>query len=270
MIKQSIIGLLLTLGLQLNAQLGSTPLLGAKSLSMGNTGAASTGIQSIYFGQAGLTSIDKVSIQLSTEQRFTLSDLSIASAALAFRPGRIGVIGLFISNYGLKEYREQKYGLSYAKQISENISVGAQWSLNTIRISEYGSTSYVGIDIGAKTKLSEQLSAGLHISNPIKNNIAYNESTHRLLNIGVFYKISDKVELMSDYRLIGDIAKSFHFGLDYNMIEAVNFRIGIDTGISSFHFGIAYNINTESIVEAGFSNHQYLGITPALSLSYEK
>lgn len=270
MIKQSIIGLLLTLSFQLNAQLGSTPLLGAKSLSMGNTGAASSGIQSIYFGQAGLTDIDKMSIQLSTEQRFTLSDLSVASAAVAFRPGDIGVLGIFISNYGLEEYREQKFGLSYGTHISENISVGAQWSLNTIRIREYGSTSYLGIDIGARTKLTEQLYAGLHISNPFKSTITDDESTIRIINLGLHYKISEKVELLSDYRILSDIGNSFHFGLDYKMIDALNFRVGIDTGISSFHFGIAYNLNNESAIEAGFSNHQYLGITPALSLSYEK
>ena len=270
MIKQSIIGLLLTLSFQLNAQLGSTPLLGAKSLSMGNTGAASSGIQSIYFGQAGLTDINKMSFQLSTEQRFTLSDLSVVSAAVAFRPGGVGVVGLFISNYGLEEYREQKYGLSYATHIAENISVGAQWSMNTIRIREYGSTNYVGIELGIRAKLNEQLFAGLHVSNPFKITIADDESTIRIINLGFHYKISEKVELLSDYRILSDIGNSFHFGLDYKIVDALNFRVGIDTGVSSFHFGIAYNLNNESTIEAGFSNHQYLGITPALSLSYEK
>lgn len=256
--------------LQLNAQLGTTPILGAKSLSMGNTGAAAKGIQAIYFGQAGLSDIDKYSFQVSAEQRFTLTDLSLGSAALAVRTGRFGVLGLFISNYGLEEYREQKLGLSYATKINSSINIGAQWSLNTIRINEYGSTSFLGIDLGMIAKLTEQISLGLHISNPVQISIVDNEDTARILNLGINYQLSDKVDLYTDVRHTSDVGGSLHFGIDYGIIERINFRAGIDTRTSSVHFGLAVNLSEHGHVEGGFSNHQFLGVTPGISLSYEK
>lgn len=256
--------------LELSAQLGTTPILGAKSLSMGNTGAAAEGIQSIYFGSAGLGTIEKYALQISAEQRFTLSDLSLVSAAVGVRTGRFGVLGLFLSNYGLDEYKEQKLGLSYATKIASSISIGAQWSWNTIRIEEYGSTGFMGIDLGIITYLSEQVSVGFHIANPVKINVVENENTARLLNLGLKYQISEKVYLLSDIRHISDIGSSLHVGLDYRVIDVLNLRAGMDTGASSFHFGVAVNLSEHGNVEAGFSNHQYLGATPGISLGYEK
>jgi len=270
MIKACVSALFLLVFLQLNAQLGTTPILGAKSLSMGNTGAACEGIQSIYFGQSGLSSIEKFVVEVSTEQRFTLSELSLASAALAFRVSNLGVAGIFVSNYGLEEYKEQKIGLSFAKKLSSKLSIGAQWSLNTIRINEYGSTGFVGIDLGISGHITKKLSGGLHLSNPLESDIVDGETTTRVINLGFNYSLSDKVYLMSDYRMVNNYGNSVHFGIDYNIFEPLNFRIGIDTGGSSFHFGLAYNLNKKASIHGGFTNHQYLGITPALSVSYAK
>jgi len=270
MIKAVISALILLISLQLSAQLGTTPILGAKSLSMGNTGAAASGIQSIYFGQAGLSTIDEFAVEISTEQRFTLSDLTLASAALAFKAKNLGVLGLFISNYGLKEYREQKFGLSFSKQLAKSVAVGAQWSYNTIRIDEYGSTSFIGIDLGIIGYLNDKISIAAHISNPVTSVITTEESTTQIFNVGMKYNLSEKVSMLSDFRVISGYSNSFHFGLDYNIVKPLNFRIGVDTGGSSVHFGLSYNLNPKSAVQAGFTNHQYLGVTPALSLSYEK
>lgn len=270
MLRSLYLALFSVFTLQLSAQLGSTPILGAKSLSMGNSGAASEGIQAIYFGQAGLTDINKYSFQVSAEQRFTLTDLSLVSAALAVRTGRHGVMGVFLSNYGLEEYKEQKIGLSYATNIASKISLGAQWSWNIIRIDEYGSTGFIGIDLGIMSYISDQLSIGFHVSNPVPINVVENENSARLLNLGVNYKISEKVNLLTDIRHLSEIGSSVHFGIDYQVIDILNLRAGIDTGVSSFHFGLAVNLSEHGNVEAAFSNHQYLGITPGLSLGYEK
>jgi len=270
MIKACATAILLLVYLQSNAQLGTTPILGAKSLSMGNTGAAAEGIQSIYFGQAGLSSIENFAVELSTEQRFTLSDLTLASAALAFRAKNIGVIGVFVSNYGLDEYKEQKIGLSYARKLSEKISIGTQWSYNTIRIDEYGSSNFVGVDIGLAGQITDKISAGIQVSNPLERDIIQDEPIGQLINFGINYTLSQKVSLLSDYRIVSNYSNSFHFGMDYNIVEPLNLRIGIDTGSSSFHFGLAYNLNQKAAIHGGFSNHQFLGVTPALSLSYAK
>lgn len=270
MIKACASALLLLVCLQSNAQLGTTPISGAKSLSMGNSGAAAEGISSIYFGQAGLSIVDNFEVELSTEQRFTLSDLTLASAALAFRVGKLGVAGLFVSNYGLEEYREQKIGISYAKKITRKIAVGAQWSLNTIRIDEYGSSGFIGLDIGVIGQISDKISAGIQLSNPVEIDITEGESLTRMINLGIKYSLSDKVYLLTDYRILSEFDNSFHVGMDYNIVEPLNLRVGIDTGGSSFHFGLAYNLNKQAAIQGGFANHQYLGITPALSLSYAK
>ena len=205
MLRSLFIVILSMCTLQLGAQLGTTPILGAKSLSMGNSGAAAEGIQAVYFGQAGLTNVNKYALQVSAEQRFTLSDLTLASAVLALRTDRNGVASLFISNYGLEEYREQKFGLSYATKIASKISLGAQWSWNVIRIDEYGSTGFIGIDLGVLTEISEQLSVGFHIANPVPINVVDNEDSARILNFGVNYKLSDKVNLLTDVRHVDEL-----------------------------------------------------------------
>jgi len=270
MLKRLILALFSLFTLQLSAQLGTTPILGAKSLSMGNSGAAAAGIQAIYFGQAGLVEVNKFSLQVSSEQRFTLSDLSLVSAALAVRTSKNSVVGLFLSSYGLEEYKEHKIGLSYATQIASKISLGAQWSWNTLRINEYGRTGFIGIDLGIITEVTEQFSVGIHVANPVPVNVVENEKSARLVNLGIRYKVSEKVNLLTDLRHLSDIGNSVHFGIDYQLIEILNLRAGIDTAAASFHFGLAVSLSEHGKVEAAFSNHQYLGITPGLSLGYEK
>lgn len=269
MIKQLLTCLLCIMPFIAFTQLGSTSILGAKSLSMGGSGTASSGIQSIYFGQAGLTSIEKFSFQLSSEQRYSLPELSAISAAAAFRAGKIGVFGIFVSNYGIDEYKDQKVAASYARKVSDGISIGAQFGMNTLRIQDYGMTQYISLDIGILADLSESITLGIHASNPTSSSIASEETIQRLINIGIEYKISERAQILTDFRRRFSDGNSLHAGVHYQIVDALAIRMGIESNPGSVSFGLLVNMGSKFKIEGGFNSHQFLGTTPGLSIGYE-
>lgn len=252
------------------AQNGQNASPGAFLNAIGGNGSTMSGVEALFYNQAGLTSIADLAIQANSEQRFLSTDIRSISLGLAKKLDANSTVGLMISTYGFQELKEQKIGLVYARKIDSNLSIGGQFNYNIFQIQEYGSKSYISFELGLLGKLSHDLTLGAHISNPAPFKLSSETNLNPRLGIGLRYDVSSKTQLYAGVEKEFKFSESVQVGVRYALVKNIEIMAGINSSDSRFSFGFKYNLSNQIAIAGAASNHQYLGITPAFSLSYDK
>jgi hypothetical protein len=250
-------------------QRGFTSAQGARSVAMANTGSTMLGIEAILNNQAGLYKLNGIGVIAATEQRFLLEELNAISFGLAYGNNSLGAVGLMVSNFGFDEYREQKIGLAYSRKLFDNLSIGGQLDLLHVNIAGYGSSSNLTFELGAITDITKEVSIGFHVFSPSEINITDQATVPTKIILGVAYKPSKKIQIVTEVEKIVDRDYTFRMGVDYAIVDALSLRAGYGTGPAMLSFGLGYNINKKLSFDGSFTNHETLGITPSGSLIYQ-
>lgn len=255
--------------LPLKAQLGLNASEGSRSLAMGGAGSMIEGPFAIFNNQAGLTNTENLAVILDVQRRFSLADLSVISAGVV-KNTRFGHFGLMVSNYGFESYNDQKFGLAYAKKLTDILSIGAQINALQIRIENFGSTSKISAELGIMAALTSELRLAAHITNPI--NIAVTESTDidSRFRIGLDYSPSNNVSLIGEIDKILDGQITFRAGIQYKLISSLFLRAGYSTTPGTVSFGLSYRLKESLMIDAAYSFHEQLGYTPGISLIWNR
>ncbi len=211
--------------------------------------------------------INKVSICLFTERKFLLKELSYNAAGITI-PTKSGVFGFSANYYGFDLYNEKKIGLAYSRLFTEKLAAGIQFDYLGTSISEYGNASAFTFEAGLMMKINEKISAGVHVFNPVRINVGFaEEKIPTSISLGLSYMPGDKVLLAAETKKNIDDPAQLCLGVEYQVIDALHLRVGIETNPSVYSFGIGINIKQLKI-DAGTSYHLVLGASPQLSISY--
>ncbi|MBA2408019.1 MAG: hypothetical protein H0V65_08530 [Chitinophagales bacterium] len=117
-------------------------------------------------------------------------------------------------------------------------------------------------------KINEKISAGVHVFNPVRINAGFaEEKIPTSISLGLSYIPSDKVLLAAETKKNIDDPTQVCLGVEYQIIDALHLRVGIETNPSVYSFGIGINIKQLKI-DAGTSYHLVFGASPHLSVSY--
>ncbi|MBK9253915.1 MAG: hypothetical protein IPM42_00355 [Saprospiraceae bacterium] len=253
----------------LRAQSGFTSSGGANFIGFGRAGTNLTGIAAMYNNQAGLTDIQGFAADLSIERRFNLDELTLTSLAVA-KSFSFGTIGLMASHFGFEEYSEQKFGLAYARKLTEKFSLGGQFDMLRININQYGSSNYLTFEIGVNYVINNEFRVATHIFSPGGIALAENSVLGSRFRMGVKYQPSAKVFLLLEGdKLIDRAVTEFKMGLSYQMAKQIELRLGANLSASAFSFGVAVNLANKYKIATAYSLQNILGNTPALSLQYQ-
>lgn len=249
------------------AQSGFTNLGGASFLGFGRAGVNISGIESIYFNQAGLADIDHFAIDVSFERRFNLEELTQISIAVA-KSYDFGTFGLMVSQFGFQEYNEQKFGLAYAKKLMSQVSIGGQFDLLRYNVLNFGHKNIFTFELGIQYKIHKSLSMAAHIFNP--GNIEINEFTNLAsrFRTGIKYAPSDKVFLLLEVEKAVDQKLEYRFGLGYQIIKTVQCRMGVNPTIGIFSFGCVFQWNDAYKLGGAMATNNPLGNSSAFTLQY--
>ncbi len=240
---------------------------GAEGIAVGNAMVAYSGINSIFSNQAGLTNLQKVSASLYAEQRYLNTALKGGGFGMAL-PTHSGVFGLKIAYFGWSELSEQQIGITYSRRLFEQLSIGAQVHYHNFRSSEFGQNGLLSFEVGLLYNVLNNLSLGVHVSNPIRQEIVSNDPLSAIFKAGISWKVS-KVVL-----LLGEIEKNYRHparikgGLDYTVFDKFHLRMGIKTQPSEISFGIGYQPSTVLQLDLSSAYHQILGFMPSVGLRY--
>ncbi|MBL4625100.1 MAG: hypothetical protein JKY42_08180 [Flavobacteriales bacterium] len=244
--------------------------IGGRSAAMGNSSVMLQDRWSIHHNQAGLAWLEKKSVGVYYESRYTTSQLGLQGGAFILPTEAAGTFGLSISTFGYSLYNETKIGLAYARKLSPMFSVGIQLDYFSIGIGEnYGRVGAFSGEIGVLAVLTDNLTVGAHLFNPSRTRIAQYNDEHlpTILRFGASYKFSDKVLMTGEMEKDIDQKPVFKSGLEYNISEPIFIRAGIASNpfVSSFGVGVRLK-GFEFDIATSF--HSVLGYTPQLSLGY--
>jgi hypothetical protein len=253
----------------LQAQSGFTTIGGANFLGYGRAGVNVAGIESIYLNQAGLTDIKNMAIDISAEKRYNLSDLTNISIAGA-KTFKFGTVGLLLSNFGFTEYNEQKFGLAYARKLSNYLSLGGQFDLLRYNILNVGSKNIFSFEVGMQLRLNKDFSFATHVFSP--GNIEVTDGTEigTRFRLGIKYAPSAKVMVLAEIDKVIDRKPEYKLALGYQAIDILQIRVGVNPTVSTYSFGAMIKFKDVYRIASAVALNNQLGNTPAISLQYQQ
>lgn len=248
-----------------------TPFAGSKYQALGNASVGLGGCWSVFGNQAGLAGIGHPEIGGSFHNRFLVEELSSRSGWFVF-PVQSSVFAFSLYQFGEIPFRQDKFGLSYARRIFPKLSFGLQFNYYRLFLSEDNrSASSSGLELGLQYLVTSRLVLGAHVLNPYQTSIKTYSGNFRYpsrLNVGAFCRLSDTFSLTSD--LENDFNRHFRLktGMEYTVLEKLWIRVGVSGKPYEFSAGIGFQVKKLTL-DLASSYHQYLGNSPSVSFQYQ-
>lgn len=245
--------------------------IGSRSAGMGRSSVAITDFWSSTNNQAGIALFDKPAIGIYYENHFLLNQLSTKSIAGIF-PTKYGVFAATYNHFGYSLYNTQKAGLAYARAFGSKLRIGLQLDyLQTTLGNNYGSKGNVTFELGVQTDISDKITIGAWVFNPIMVKLADydDEKLPAVYRFGFTWHISDvflaTIEAEKSTAINPVLLRG---GLEYELKSKFFFRTGFSTRKEIFSFGFGIKLK-KLVFDISAIMHESLGFSPQASLIYE-
>ena len=236
---------------------------------MANAAVSLTGLWSAYHNQAGLASIDSITIGVFYQQHFLARELAQQSIAVAGPLGN-GVIALTFNRFGYDLFSQNLIGVGYAMAFGNGLRAGIQLDHVGIRLGEgYGSTTGVTVEFGVQARLTDKLWFGAHIFNPNRMNLgsAFEERAPTRFRAGGHYTFSDRFLMSAEVVKDIDFQEQVRIGFEYRPHQVLFIRGGLSTDPNMNSLGFGLHLNRLDL-DLAASFRSQLGPTPQFGLRY--
>jgi len=270
--KKRFSALFLSLGLvafgTIWGQTGISEIKGARNKGLGDIGVALGGLEGYIYNSSALGQIRKSGIFLNAENRFQGTGIRGYSLGAVIPVSKHGCFAVTIEQYGLPEYHQRHYRTGFGLVVTQKISIGTSFGAKTYSIAAYppGLTLYV--DLGLTYQITDLITLAwsgfqrFYSSTP--------KDTETPLHIfGIKYLVSDAIHLSVQFDKENKLNWVIKYGMEYWVIPQFGVRIGLTGGATVINAGFGFKLNPQLDIDAAFSIHSALGITPALSLRYQ-
>lgn len=203
------------------------------------------------------------------ENRYLLKETNLYSGVAAI-PTSLGNFGVEAGYFGFKNFNEYQLGLAYARSLGNTFSLGARFNYYSFRVPGYQQSSTITFQVGALAKISEQLSAGIEIYNPVGGYLSKNEEEKLASNyrIGFGYEPTENVIVSATIEKEENRDINIIAGVFYQFATRFFARAGVQT-LTSSPFGAAGIAFNNLRIDLSVSYHQQLGFSPGMMLIYQ-
>ncbi|NOR76784.1 MAG: hypothetical protein GQ525_16700 [Draconibacterium sp.] len=242
--------------------------VGARSLALSHSFISISDLWSTFHNQAGIARIDKFSVGIFYESKFMIDELSMAAGSIIL-PVNAGTFGFSFYQFGEGSFKENKFGLGFAKQLSEKFSAAIQLNYFSQRLPENSRAfGYTTFETGIIYSPNEQLFIGAHVFNPISNGIETNEGKQKsptIFRIGGHYQFAEMILVTVETQK--DLENPFILktGIEFSPVKNLALRFGVSGKPVNYTAGIGYSFSNIT-TNIGFSYHGNLGVTPSISI----
>jgi len=244
---------------------------GSRSQALADASVGLSDSWSVFGNQAGLAGIDRPVVGGSFQNRFLVHELS-TRAGLFVWPVQSSVFAISLSQFGQIPFRQEKFGLAYARRLSSQLNFGLQFNCYRLFLSEENrSVSSYGAEIGVQYLFTERLVVGFHIVNPYRTGVKLNSGTYKYpsrLRIGSFYRLSDLFCLTTELENDFDDHFILKTGIEYNILEKLFVRTGVSGKPYQLSGGIGFHVKKLTL-DLATTYNQYLGNSPSVSFQYQ-
>lgn len=244
--------------------------IGARSAGMAHASVTLTDVWSAHHNQGALGFVDHAAVSAYYENRFFTNNLNL-QGIVGTVPLSTGTMGFSFQNFGDNLYSESKLGVGYGMKLADFLSAGVQLTyLNTRIAQEYGMNHAVTAEIGLLAKVTDNLSFGAHLYNPLNVQLAEyaNERVPSIIRLGMQYDVSEQLICIVEAQKDIDHDLDLKFALEYHPTEIFYFRGGASTGPITSSFGFGAQMKSFQF-DLSASWHYNLGISPQVGLTYQ-
>lgn len=216
---------------------------------------------------AMLPDIKNLCAGLYIERTYMATELNhFAFAVSAFHDNN-GVSTTF-RQFGNKDYLERSFGIGYGKKLGR-IQIG--FFVNRINVSVAGTRASAFLETGLSSifRISDEVTACVQIFNPGFLNVRkHNIRIASYNSLGVAWKISPEVYAAIESAKQEERLPGIFFTVYYFFSEKCHAGI---TWSTDSHQPYLFTISkwNRIAVEAGCSYHQWLGLSPAITITYK-
>lgn len=239
---------------------------GASEAGTGYSCIANPGFWSSFHNQALLAGLKSLSFSLGYDNRFGIREMSTCYAGLTMPAGKT-VMGAVYSHFGYSDFNRQMTGLACGLKLSENISAGIMIDYFSSKTAgKYCNRESVTCEAGLVFSNNENITAAIHIFNPVPNSIRKTYLPSRL-RAGAGITLNNSVNAGIEAEMSTGEKLNIKTGFEYNSGKKFWMRAGFCTDNASFSFGIGYLMKYAKL-DLAFLTHEKLGITSSTSLIF--
>ena len=244
---------------------------GSRYQALADATVSLSGCWSVFGNQAGLAVINRPELAGSFQNRFLVSELS-TRIGFFILPVQSSVFAVSVYQFGKIPFRQEKFGITYARQIFPKLNFGVQFNYYNLFLSEENkSAGSFGLELGSQYLLSDRLVIGLHVLNPYQTSLKMLSGNFQYpsqISMGVNYHFSESFSLLTE--LDHDFNKRIRIktGIEYMILDKLFLRTGISGKPYQFSAGIGFKIK-KLILDLATSYNQYLGNSPSVSFQYQ-
>jgi len=243
---------------------------GAKQIALSHSDIArASDSYAMFNNPAGLAQQNwrEISIFYSPSP-FGISKLANGSAVY-HEPTKFGSFAIAYTNYGFELYKENNFFVSHSRELFNNFFFGITLNYRNISIKNYGSSSAFTLLVGGLTYLTNQLRIGFVIDNITRSTFGNEDNQIPItFGFGMSYDLIPELSINAALQKEIDMSNSIRIGIDYQIIQHLNLRVGAMNEPSSLSAGFGINYSIFEIDYALF-NHQDLGFTHQISVTLQ-
>ncbi len=244
--------------------------VGARSLALSHASVSFSDVWSPFHNQAGIAGLNSFSTGFFYESRFGVDELSLTAGSVVL-PVQPGIFALSFFQFGKGTFKENKFGLAFARNFSEKLSAGIQldYFLQTFPENErsYGFATFEG---GVIFYPSESFTLGAHVFNPVSGGIETPAGKNEMpvvFRVGGNYRFDEMLMIAFETEKDNQNPLLIKTGIEFFPVENFALRMGVSGKPFKYTTGIGYRIGNFS-ADAGFGYHGNLGFTPSVSIQF--
>jgi hypothetical protein len=248
---------------------GGQSATSARFAGMGGVSVVFPDFQSVWHNPAGIYTVKSPTISAVHAANFLISQMGSSGLAFAL-PSFSGTLAASYSNYGYKNYLEQKAGLLYGRCFGKKFSAGLQLNYHNTRLPEaYGNGNAVSVDAGMQLIPIDNFFMGFNLTNITRSNVSgdLSEPLPTLFSLGAGYVYQNAAVFCAQVDKNIDSKPLLRLGLEYNFSSKFFIRSGFCNENNTYSFGLGYTIRRIQ-ADLAFRHHATLGFTPQFALSY--
>ncbi len=200
-----------------------------------------------------------------------IDELSLAAGTFIL-PTKSGNFGVSFFQFGKGSFKENKFGLTFAKSLTENLSAAVQLDYFSQFLPENSrAKGFATFEAGIIYATNEKLFFGAHIFNPVKGGIETPEGkqkTPAMFRFGGHYQFDEMVMIIVEALKDTKNPLILKTGIEFSPVQNLSLRFGVSGNPFNYSAGIGYRIGKIS-TDIGFGYHGNLGVSPAISIQFE-
>lgn len=244
--------------------------VGARSLGLSHASVSFSDVWANFHNQAGLAKLNQFNAGLFYESKFGVDELSLVAGSFAL-PVNLGTFGFSFFQFGKGMYKENKFGLAFARPLTEKWSAGIELDYLAQTFPENERTrGFATFGGGLLFQPLDELVLGAHVFNPILGGIESPAGKVEMpvtFRIGGHYRFSEYVLAAFETQKDNQNPALVKAGIEFLPVDNLALRFGVSGKPFKYTAGIGYKTGIIS-ADFGFSYHGNLGITPSVSLQF--